>query len=130
MPLIAVVNDDTAFLQLMQDALEGEGYRVRLHFTTDGVEDAIARERPDLMVLDIVMDLRDAGLRLLRAIRGRRGPGDLPVIVCSADVAFLRGHAGELAALGCAVVEKPFELDALLARVAAMIRAEPDAGGG
>lgn len=127
MPLIAVMNDDTAFLQLMQEALVDEGYRVRLHFTTDGVEDAIAQEHLDLMILDIVMELRDAGLRLLYAIRQRRELDDLPVIVSSADAVFLREHAEELASLQCVVIEKPFDLDALYTKIAAMIHATPDA---
>jgi DNA-binding response OmpR family regulator len=129
-PLIAVVNDDTTFLQLMEDALADEGYRVRLYMTTDGVADAIVREPPDLMLLDVVVELRDAGLRLLRAIRGEPALATLPVIVCSADTIFLHEHAEELASLQCAVIEKPFNLEAVLARIAAMTKTTPDAQAG
>jgi DNA-binding response OmpR family regulator len=129
-PLIAVVNDDTAFLQLMEDALTDEGYRVRLSMSTDGVADAIAREHPNLLILDIVVELRDAGLRLLRAIRGEPGLATLPVIVCSADTTFLRERADELASLRCAVMEKPFNLEGLFVQIAAMLETVPDAQAG
>jgi DNA-binding response OmpR family regulator len=129
-PLIAVVNDDTTFLQLMEDALADEGYCVRLYMTTDGVADAITREPPDLMLLDVVVELRNAGLRLLRAIRGLPALATLPVIVCSADTIFLREHAEELASLQCAVVEKPFNLESVLTRIAAMTKTTPDAQAG
>jgi DNA-binding response OmpR family regulator len=126
MALIAVVNDDTAFLQLMEDVLTDVGYRVRLLLTTDGVEETLAQERPALMILDIVIDLRDAGLRLLRRVRRDPALADLPVIVCSADSRFLNEHAEELATLDCAVVEKPFDLNALLQQIEAHIGALPD----
>lgn len=122
MPLIAVVNDDTAFLHLMEEALREEGYRVLLHLTTDGALDKLVAESPDLIILDIVMEQRDAGLRLLRAVRGHPTLAHLPVIVSSADLTFLHEHAEELASLRSEIIEKPFDLDRLFARIAAMTR--------
>jgi DNA-binding response OmpR family regulator len=48
---IAVANDDTAFLHLMEDLLVDAGYRVRLHSTTDSILDTLISEPPDLLIL-------------------------------------------------------------------------------
>jgi CheY-like chemotaxis protein len=125
MAFIVVVDDDTTFLQLMEEVLTDAGYRVRLLLTTDGAKDILAHERPDLMILDIVVGLRDGGLRLLHRVRRAPALADMPVIVCSADVRFLNEHAEELATLDCAVVEKPFTIDALLQQIAGQIGGLP-----
>ena len=45
----------------------------------------------------------------------------IPVIFCTADHWLLTHSAEQLHALGCAVVPKPFDLDALLATVRAWL---------
>jgi DNA-binding NtrC family response regulator len=125
--LIAVVADDRAFRQLMEDLLIEEGYHLRMRPVTEGVVAACMQERPDLLMLDLDASTRDAGVRLLHTLREEVALTDLPVIVCSADTALLREWAAPLAALKCAVVEKPFELDALLTQIATMLTATTDA---
>jgi CheY-like chemotaxis protein len=44
-PLIAVVNDDPIFLALMEDLLEGEGYRTRSGPGGQGIHALLARAR-------------------------------------------------------------------------------------
>jgi CheY-like chemotaxis protein len=118
-PTIAVVNDDTTFLTLMCELLEEEGYRAVAWREGHNAYEMIKRERPDLVVLDIRMERPDVGWQLLEVLELDPATRPIPVIVCSADVVFLRAKAARLAALGCAVLEKPFDLDGLLALVAA-----------
>lgn len=45
----------------------------------------------------------------------------IPVIVCTADVTYVRGKAAKLLKYGYAVVEKPFGVDDLLRRVRGLL---------
>ncbi len=125
--LIAVVNDDATFLDLMHDLLTDEGFRVIRWFARDGALAMLERERPALLLLDIRMEEPDAGLRLLHDIRASQALGYLPIIVCTADQRFLREYADTLRALRVEPLAKPFDLDALLAKITAMLDASPSA---
>jgi hypothetical protein len=46
---------------------------------------------------------------------------DVPVIVCSADLPFLRSQGDNLRSLRCAIQEKPFRLEELLEKIVAFI---------
>lgn len=129
-PLIAVVNDDRAFLELLWEVLTGEGYRAVLYREGARAAAAIRRAPPALVILDLRLGTPGAGWRVLEELRRERATGAIPVIVCSADHRALREQAARLARLGCAVVEKPFDLDDLLATIAAALDRVPGAGGG
>jgi CheY-like chemotaxis protein len=45
----------------------------------------------------------------------------IPVIACSTDPRILNAKAAWLAAMRCAAIEQPFDLDALLAKVQALL---------
>ncbi len=116
-PLVLVVDDDPDILEAVGEILEGEGYRVD---RARNGEEALARveaERPSAVLLDLLMPVMD-GFAVARALRERAG-APIPVVVISADADPAR--AGELGAHGWLV--KPFDIEALLARVAAAVRA-------
>jgi DNA-binding response OmpR family regulator len=124
-PTIAVVNDDTEFLRLMRLLLTQHGYAVTLHPTADAAYRALRAAPPDLVILDIRMETPEAGWQLLELLRLDPATATLPVLVCSADVVFLRAKEAQLLAEGYGVLVKPFGLDALLARVAALLPPPP-----
>jgi DNA-binding response OmpR family regulator len=107
---VLVVDDETAIRQLIQLALEDEGYRVR--GAASGVEAlaAVSRERPDLVVSDIWMPQMD-GL----ALAGRLLRLGIPVILMSAVV-----PAIDLP--GVPLLRKPFDLDRLLGVASVVLR--------
>ncbi|HEX5501418.1 MAG TPA: response regulator [Thermomicrobiales bacterium] len=125
-PLIAVMNDDTAFLALMHELLTGEGYRCLICHEGDRVYPLIKERRPDLVLLDVRMGNPEAGWTVLELLRLAPATTRIPVIVCSADTPFLRAKEGALRALRCDILEKPFDLEMLLAKLAAVLGA---AGG-
>lgn len=116
-PLIAVVNDDTAFLQLMHDLLESEGYQVALHIEGSSAYQLVREEMPDLVILDIRIEHPEPGWVTLDLIRLDPVTTRIPVLVCSADARQLREKAARLAEMRCDTIEKPFDLDHLLAKV-------------
>ncbi len=116
-PYIMVVDDDQEVLKMLSCILELEGYRVAT--TTDG-RAALAlleEQRPDLVILDIMMPEPD-GFQVLDLIRQRC---DFPVIMLTGrrEVTTLR----EALALGADdYVRKPFHTRELLARIKAKLR--------
>lgn len=119
---ILVVDDDIHIGNLLQEALEGEGYRVSRAYSGTEAVLALDRERPDLALLDLMLPGL-SGEEVLPRLAG------IPVIVVSAraDVdsktTLLLGGAADY-------VTKPFVLRELLARVAVRLREASAQRGG
>jgi DNA-binding response OmpR family regulator len=122
-PLIAVMNDDTDFLDLMYTLLAEEGYRCIICKESDAVYPLIKEQRPDLVILDIRLGIPETGWTILELVRLDPATVQIPVIVCSADTTFLRAKEEALHALHCDILEKPFDLDALLRKIALALEA-------
>ncbi len=82
---ILVVDDDQLIRSLARDALEGEGFCVSE--SADGADalEVFDRERPDLVVLDLVMPERD-GFEVCRELRSRPGSDSIPILIVSASL--------------------------------------------
>ncbi len=119
--LVAVVNDDTLFLELMHDLLTQEGYRTVIWKEGDKAYEMIKEHRPVLVVLDIRMERPDTGWMVLELMRLDPETAHIPVIVCSADTQRIREKEAYLREKGCAILEKPFLLEDLLEKVSAFI---------
>ncbi len=117
MARVSVINDDTAFLALMHDVLEDAGYEVFLHREGAQAHPRVKEEQPDLIILDIRMEHPDSGWLVLELLRLDPATSDLPVIVCSADTIALQAKEEMLRRQDCQILEKPFDLDMLLAMV-------------
>lgn len=68
MPMVWVVDDDPELRGLLREFLEKHGFEVRLFADGAQIEHRLARERPDLLVLDQMMP-GDSGLVLCQRIR-------------------------------------------------------------
>ena len=111
---ILVIDDDIHIGNFLQEALESEGYRVSRAYSGTEAVLALGRERPDLVLLDLMLPGL-SGEEVLPRLAG------IPVIVVSAKAdtdsktALLLGGAADY-------VTKPFALRELLARVAVRLR--------
>jgi CheY-like chemotaxis protein len=123
-PVIAVINNDTEFLELMQDLLSVEGYKTFICKEGDKAYAMVKELQPSLVVLDIRMDQPETGWVVLELLRLDPQTTMIPVIVCSADTPFLREKAASLQALRCDILEKPFDLETLLDKVATALGQE------
>lgn len=120
---ILVVDDDRAVRESLRRSLSFNGYSVEL--AHDGVEalDKIAAERPDALVLDVMMPRLD-GLEVCRQLRSTGD--DLPILVLTARDSVSERVAG-LDAGADDYLPKPFALEELLARMRALLRrTKPD----
>ncbi|MHB8619924.1 MAG: response regulator [Chloroflexota bacterium] len=117
-PRIAVLNDDPAFLELMHMLLEQtEGYEVRVLAETSGSHEILKDWRPDLVILDLVMGQEEAGWKVLELLTLDPSTSAIPVIICSAATQSLKLNEDRLKEYRVGVLPKPFDLEALLAKV-------------
>ena len=121
-PSILILDDEPSFGELLVDCLSDEGYAPTYRPLAQVGYRAIAAARPGLVVADLPAASPARQWELLTEIWRDAGPDRPPVILCSAYVNFLRDHAEELAARGVLVLEKPFDLEDILARVEAALR--------
>jgi CheY-like chemotaxis protein len=116
-PLIAVVNDDPAFLDLMHELLTDESYTTVLLHEGSRAYDMIRNQHPDLVILDLRLEHPEAGWKTLQLLRLDHETTDIPVILCSADTCALREKEDWLKQRDIKVLEKPFNLDDMLKMV-------------
>jgi DNA-binding response OmpR family regulator len=111
-----VVEDDAIVAQTLAKALDVAGYCVRIAATGAAALTSLPRLRPDLIILDLMLPDID-GLALTTTLKGMT---DTPIIICSARDGQVDRVLG--LKLGAAdFVAKPFDLDDLLARIAAVL---------
>jgi DNA-binding response OmpR family regulator len=119
---ILVVEDDPVNGLVLLDFLEAHGYRVLLSKTgPDGVA-AFEQDRPDMVLVDVLLP-RKNGFEVCFDIKRSERGRNTPVLLMSAiykDVEHAQQHStSNLGAAGFLV--KPFELGELLARVRTLI---------
>ncbi|GAB4589114.1 response regulator transcription factor [Nocardia sp. NPDC127526] len=115
---ILVVDDDRAVRESLRRSLTFNGYTVDL--AVDGVDalEKTASQRPDALVLDVMMPRLD-GLEVCRRLRSTGD--DLPILVLTARDSVSERVAG-LDAGADDYLPKPFALEELLARLRALLR--------
>lgn len=118
---ILVVDDDARLRELLNRYLSEQGYAVRVVADAVDMNRYLARERYDLMILDLMLPGED-GLSICRRLRG--GGETLPIIMLTAkgdDVDRIVGL--ELGADD--YLPKPFNPRELVARIQAVLRRQP-----
>jgi CheY-like chemotaxis protein len=77
---VMVVDDAPSELRVMADILKSAGHEVLAYDGGNGLEERVAAERPDVLLLDIVMPDRN-GYELLRALKKDDRTKSTPVVV-------------------------------------------------
>ncbi len=117
-PVILVIEDDRATVDLLCDVLGEEGYAVEV--ATNGTAGLARLEsgRIDVVLLDLKLPDMD-GLELCQRVRTSGAYRDVPIIMLSA-AADERHRLEGFAAGADDYVTKPFSLDEFVARVKAL----------
>lgn len=80
---VLIVDDHREFVLGLRLFLEGQGYRVlEAHDGAEGLE-VIRRERPDLVILDVLMPRVD-GWTALRLLQSQEETATIPVLILTA----------------------------------------------
>lgn len=120
---ILVADDEPNIVISLEYLMKREGYTVFV--ARDGQEalDAIAREKPDLVLLDVMMP-RKSGFEVCQAVRASAQLQATKILMLTA-----KGRDTDIAkglALGAnAYMTKPFSTRELVQKVADMLRAQP-----
>ena len=110
---VLVVDDEDVIRETVREILTDEGYRVIAALDGSEVMSMVAREDPDVVLLDVWMPERD-GIVLLKEIRRERP---------EARVIMISGHGSIHTAVTATklgafdFIEKPLSLDGLLAAI-------------
>lgn len=115
--LILIVDDDPKIVRLARDYLEKNSYRVVSAADGQAALSVARREKPDLVILDLLLPVMD-GREVCRILRRE---SDVPIIMLTA----LAEEVDQVTGLELGAddyITKPFSLRALVARVRAMLR--------
>ncbi|NJP42871.1 response regulator transcription factor [Actinacidiphila epipremni] len=115
---VLVVDDETPLADLLSMALRYEGWKVRTEADGASALRAAREDRPDAVVLDVMLPDMD-GLEVLARLR--RETPDVPVLFLTAKDAVEDRIAG-LTAGGDDYVTKPFSLEEVVARLRGLLR--------
>jgi two-component system, OmpR family, response regulator len=115
---VLVVDDEPTLTDLLSMALRYEGWQVRTAGDGGAALRAAREQRPDAVVLDMMLPDMD-GLTVLRRLRAETG--DVPVLFLTARDAVEDRVAG-LTAGGDDYVTKPFSLEEVVARLRGLVR--------
>lgn len=117
---ILVVDDDRATLLLLGGRLVKEGYRVLTAADGEEAWAAAQRERPDLVISDMLLPRMD-GISLCRKIKENPDLASTRVILATAVFKQAAFRAEARASGADEFIEKPFDMDIILSRVRALV---------
>lgn len=117
---ILVVDDDRAIIKVLRGYLEQSGFQVLEAYDGETALHTLRRERPDLVILDIMLPGRD-GWSITGVVRSDPGLAATPIIMLTARVEDTDKIVGlEIGADD--YITKPFNAREVVARVNALLR--------
>lgn len=122
MKQVLVVDDEPLIRQVIGEILQDEGYGVLLASGGHSMLKVLETERPDLILLDVMMPDGD-GREALKAMQSEARLRDIPVVIVSTGVAHQR-----IKEFTVSFLAKPFDLEQLLDIVTNAIGPANDSG--
>lgn len=120
MKKILVADDETSIAELLQQALETEGYETYKVTQSLRFYDAVIQHKPDLILLDLLMPYLE-GEDELRILQLNPETKNIPVIVVTAMLEAVQEQE-KYRQLGVVeIVTKPFDLDKLTSLIKRVI---------
>ena len=117
---ILVVDDDRSIVKVLCSYLEQSGYQTLSAYDGEMALHQLRRERPDLVILDLMMPKRD-GWEVTQMVRGDKTLASTPIIMLTARVEDTDKIVGlELGADD--YITKPFNSREVVTRVKALLR--------
>jgi len=124
---ILIIDDDRDYKNIWKIVLEKNSFEV---VTADNGEEGLAlfeKEKPDLIILDVMMETPDKGFRVGEEIKKKVGILGTPIIIASAttDGTGSRDIDREMDWIPAEIyMEKPFTEEALLKNIDSLLRSK------
>ena len=117
MQKILVLDDDQSNADAIQAVLEDQYFEVLSIIHSDELENSIRSFKPDLIVMDILLDKGD-GRILCNAIKHDHATRNIPILLITA---MLETQAEKLPSLADGIIFKPFDYAKLYRKVRRLI---------
>lgn len=114
-PVVLIVDDQPVSLKLLVAFLERRGFDVRVASGGEAALILVGQERPDIILLDIMMPVLD-GYETCRHLKASVATADIPIIFITA-LTEVEDKLKGFEVGGVDYVTKPFQHDEVLARV-------------
>jgi CheY-like chemotaxis protein len=89
---ILIIDDDPSFLEICSAILEKCDYQVDTASSSKEGLEKLVSERPDLLLLDIMMATMDEGLNFATSIRQSENLSKIPIMIVSAQPDAEKGY--------------------------------------
>jgi DNA-binding response OmpR family regulator len=89
---ILVIDDDPEICEALQEILTEENYEVLTAQDTTKGHQLMEQERPDLLILDIMMTTMQEGLEFAAKVKKKDGAWGIPILIVSARPPVERGY--------------------------------------
>lgn len=117
---VLIVDDEEDMRVYLETIFRKAGYETRAAINGDDALSAVARQRPDLITLDILMPRR-SGLNFFRSLRKVEDTKNVPVIIVSGVTGNSEFFEPDDLKGPVRFLEKPIKPDELLATVKALL---------
>ena len=118
---ILAINGSVDFLNIVRELFQEEAYNVTTTNFVPNSFNQIQALQPDAIIVDIVIG-QSAGWELLEQLHAGAATAGIPVLVVSTDPRLLTRARDQAARYGThRYLEKPFDVEALLANIREMI---------
>ena len=122
---ILIVEDVPDILRLLEETLKFKGYRAVTAFNGQEALEIIQRERPALIITDIMMPKLD-GFGLVHRLRINPETREIPVIFLTATYVALEDKAFALNIGATRFIEKPVNFENFLRTIHELLTAKPE----
>ena len=120
---ILVIDDEVDLVDLVKMRLEANNYYVMPLYTSMRSLEIVKREKPDLVLLDVMMPDKD-GYTVCRELKADKDTKDIPVVLFTAKDQQKDAVKKDYQASGAnGYIIKPFEASELLAKIEKFVKA-------
>ena len=127
MPKILIIDDDPDIVEAMKVVLETRDYQVTSAGSGEEGLKKVKIDKPDLVILDIMMEKDDAGFDVARELKNSSSTKDIPILMLTAikektGLDFKKEAGDEVWLPVDDYVEKPMKPEELLAKVEKLLK--------
>ncbi|MHA6345499.1 response regulator transcription factor [Roseivivax sp. CAU 1761] len=115
---LMLIEDEPNIIEAISFLLSRDGWIVKSHANGSDAAEAVRRERPDVVILDVMLPGR-SGYDILRDLRDHPETADLPVMILTARGQNRDRETAERAGVSC-FMTKPFSNAEMLEAVRAL----------